>query len=330
SAGKSSNETIATQRKETTNIPAKRAKLSVGTSLTNQPSPAADTKLPQTDTVDMHGQFIKGKVTDYELYSNRATKQLGIENDLQYGNLHKDGTVKTVAMTENLDMYVEGVSSKKSFRGNNNKIESEEGIRRSSPIIALPAGIESSGARVKIEREYNNDGMGNTRISPDLTAVLKRAAGIDDTEMGSVENSSVQAQQSPSSEDSGGGNFGPDATATAVANRIHLSPGLSLTGYMSAPPSRQSVLCPICGRLISQRRNLNQHMRIHQMVTMDDGSNQAESPQMSVDNVQARCRMNSRIPRARLQQMEDLNNAEVITEDPVVLPIEPKIEPHYS
>ena len=122
---------------------------------------------------------------------------MGIENDLHYGSLQKESTPKSVAMTESLDMYVEGVSSKKSSRGSNSKIECEEGVRRSSPIMALPAGIDSiptGGARVKIEREHNNEGTGNTRISPDLTAVLKRAAGIEDMELGSVDNSAVQGE----------------------------------------------------------------------------------------------------------------------------------------
>ena len=160
--------------------------------LTSQPLPAAD-KLPQTETVDMHGHFMKGKISDYELYTNRGTKQMGIENDIHYGNLQKESTPKGIAMSESLEMYVEGVAPKKSSRGNNSKIESEEGICRSSPIIPLPATIDS-GMRVKIEREHVSDGSGNTRISPDLAAVLKRTGGIEDMEVGSAENSVAQGK----------------------------------------------------------------------------------------------------------------------------------------
>ena len=117
-----------------------------------------------------------------------------------------------------------------------------------------------------------------------------------------------------------------------------MSAGLSLTGCMTAPPSRQSVLCPVCGRLISQRRNLNQHMRTHQMITTDDVSNHAEMPQVSVlpmEHVQIRYGTSSRASRngvnRPLQQMEEMSNApEIIISDPISINIEHKTEPHYS
>jgi hypothetical protein len=59
--------------------------------------------------------------------------------------------------------------------------------------------------------------------------------------------------------------------------------GLSLIGCSATPPSRQSVLCPVCGRLISQRRNLNQHMRTHQMAAGEDRNlDHTELAQVSV------------------------------------------------
>jgi hypothetical protein len=51
----------------------------------------------------------------------------------------------------------------------------------------------STGTKVKIERElHNSEGTGHARISPDLASVLKRAAGIEDMELGNSENSAVQ------------------------------------------------------------------------------------------------------------------------------------------
>ncbi|PSN34491.1 hypothetical protein C0J52_15807 [Blattella germanica] len=270
SGGKSSNETVPTQKKEATTTAAKRAKLSthasVGALLTNQPPPASDAKLPQTETVDMHGHYLKGKVSEYEVYANRTTKQMNIENDLHYGNIQKENGPKTLPMSESLDLYVESIPPKKSTRGNNHKAESEDGMRRTSPILALSAAMDStptSGTRVKIERENNSDGSGNTRISPDLSAVLKRAAA---------------AQQSPSSDDSGGGNYGPDATAaTVAANRIHLSPGphFSSLKLSSSSPSTSNRLSPgtklfatclVCGKQLSNQYNLRVHMETHQNV----------------------------------------------------------------
>ncbi|XP_069671622.1 protein tramtrack, beta isoform-like isoform X2 [Periplaneta americana] len=350
SAGKLGNNETAPSPKKETMSSAKRAKMSthasVGPLLANQ-SPAADAKLPQTETVDIHGHFLKGKVSEYEIYggtASRTTKQLNIENDLHYGNLQKESCPKTMAMSDSMDLYVENIPSKKSARGTVTKTEPEEGMRRSSPIMGLSTNIDNStvgGNRVKIERDHN-EGTGNTRISPDLAAVLKRATGIEDMELGSVENSAVQAQQSPSSEDSGGGNFGPDSAATAAAtNRIHLSPGLSLTGCPSTPPSRQSVACPVCGRLISQRRNLSQHMRTHQMV-LSDVNNHAEPAQVSVlplDHVQARYGSRSRTtinhqtrPQHSMEEVvaPESSAGESIHGTVGMLSLDPSSQPHYS
>ena len=85
------------------------------------------------------------------------------------------------------------------------------------------------------------------------------------------------AQQSPSSEDSGGGSFGPDATASAAANRIHLSPGphFSSLKLSSSSPSTSSRLSPgtklfatclVCGKQLSNQYNLRVHMETHQNV----------------------------------------------------------------
>jgi hypothetical protein len=78
---------------------------------------------------------------------------------------------------------------------------------------------------------------------------------------------------------------------------VCLFAGLSLTGCPTTPPSRQSVLCPVCGRLISQRRNLNQHMRTHQMAADDRIMDHAELAQVSVlpvNHVSARYASGSR------------------------------------
>ncbi|PNF17234.1 hypothetical protein B7P43_G05229 [Cryptotermes secundus] len=295
SAGKlSGNETAPSSKKEATTSSAKRVKIStnpaIGPVLSNQ-SPAAEMKPPQAETVDIHGHFMKAKLTEYEMYGgsgSQITKQLSNESDLHYGNLQKEGGTKKLVMSDSLDLYVENIPSKKSVRGANSKMETEDTVCQSPSILGLPLSIDNSattGTKVKIEREpHNNEGSGHARISPDLASVLKRAAGIEDMELGSSDNSAVHAQHSPSSEDSSGGNFGPDAAATAAAaNRIHLSPGLSLTGCPATPPSRQSVLCPVCGRLISQRRNLNQHMRTHQMATGEDRTlDHTELAQVSV------------------------------------------------
>lgn len=83
---------------------------------------------------------------------------------------------------------------------------------------------------------------------------------------------------------------------------MSLFTGLSLTGCPTTPPSRQSVLCPVCGRLISQRRNLNQHMRTHQMAAGDERiMDHAELAQVSVlpvNHVQARYAPGSRSVRS--------------------------------
>jgi hypothetical protein len=47
---------------------------------------------------------------------------------------------------------------------------------------------------VKIEREHNSEGTLHTRISPDLASVLKRAAGIEDMELGNAENSTIHGE----------------------------------------------------------------------------------------------------------------------------------------
>lgn len=170
-----------------------------GTLLSNQ-SPAVEMKLPQAETVDVHGHFMKTKLTEYEMYGgngSRTVKQLSVENDLHYGAVQKEGGMKTVAMPENLDLYVEGIPAKKSARGVSSKMETEDSLHQSSPILGLPSSIENSasgGTRVKIEREHNSEGTGNSRISPDLAAVLKRAAGIEDMELGSAENSAVHGK----------------------------------------------------------------------------------------------------------------------------------------
>ncbi|XP_069671630.1 protein tramtrack, beta isoform-like isoform X3 [Periplaneta americana] len=317
SAGKLGNNETAPSPKKETMSSAKRAKMSthasVGPLLANQ-SPAADAKLPQTETVDIHGHFLKGKVSEYEIYggtASRTTKQLNIENDLHYGNLQKESCPKTMAMSDSMDLYVENIPSKKSARGTVTKTEPEEGMRRSSPIMGLSTNIDNStvgGNRVKIERDHN-EGTGNTRISPDLAAVLKRATGIEDMELGSVENSAVQ--------------------------------GLSLTGCPSTPPSRQSVACPVCGRLISQRRNLSQHMRTHQMV-LSDVNNHAEPAQVSVlplDHVQARYGSRSRTtinhqtrPQHSMEEVvaPESSAGESIHGTVGMLSLDPSSQPHYS
>jgi len=87
------------------------------------------------------------------------------------------------------------------------------------------------------------------------------------------------AEQSPSSEDSSGGNFGPDAAATAAAtNRIHLSPGphfstLKLSSSSPSTPHTASTTtgklfatCLVCGKQLSNQYNLRVHMETHQNV----------------------------------------------------------------
>lgn len=286
SAGKLGNNEAAPSPKKEPMSSAKRAKMSthasVGPLLTNQ-SPAADAQLPQTETVDIHGHFLKGKVSEYELYggtASRITKQLNIENGLHYGNMQKESGTKTMAMSDSMDLYIENIPSKKSARGTVTKTEPEDGMRRSSPIMGLSTNIDNSsttgGNRVKIERDHSSEGTGNARISPDLAAVLKRATGIEDMELGNVENSAAQAQQSPSSEDSGGGNFGPDSAATAAAtNRIQLSPGphfstLKLSSSSPSTPSTSTgklfATCLVCGKQLSNQYNLRVHMETHQNV----------------------------------------------------------------
>lgn len=86
------------------------------------------------------------------------------------------------------------------------------------------------------------------------------------------------AQQSPSSEDSGGGNFGPDAATMAAANRIHLSPGPHFSNFKlsSSCPStphtaststgKLFATCLVCGKQLSNQYNLRVHMETHQNV----------------------------------------------------------------
>jgi hypothetical protein len=168
--------------------------------LTSNQSPAAETKPPQAETVDVHGHFMKTKLAEYEMYGgngSQTTRQLSIESDLHYGNVQKEGGTKTVAMSESLDLYVENIPSKKSARSANSKVETEDTMHRSSPILGLPMSIDisaASGTRVKIEQEHNSEGAGNTRISPDFASVLKRAAGIEDMELGNAENSAVHGE----------------------------------------------------------------------------------------------------------------------------------------
>jgi hypothetical protein len=204
SAGKlGGNETLPSPKKEGTPSSAKRVRMSTNTPggpfLSNQ-SPAAEMRPPQAETVDIHGHFMQTKLSDYEMYGgsgNQSTKQLSIENDIHYGNLQKEGGTKKVTMSENLDLYVESIPSKKLSRSANSKPETEDTVRRSSPLLGLPLSIESSatsGTRVKIEREHNSEGTLHTRISPDLASVLKRAAGIEDMELGSAENSTIHGE----------------------------------------------------------------------------------------------------------------------------------------
>ncbi|PSN34490.1 hypothetical protein C0J52_15808 [Blattella germanica] len=102
--------------------------------------------------------------------------------------------------------------------------------------------------------------------------------------------------------------------------------GLSLTGCTSTPPSRQSVQCPVCGRLISQRRNLNQHLRTHQTASTDEGSMHSEAPQVTVlpvDNVQIRYGRSSKVAiihQLRPLQVDDVGNgSEVIVPESVMM-----------
>lgn len=204
SAGKlGGNETVPLSKKEGTTASAKRVRMSTSASagpfLSNQ-SPTAEMKLPQAETVDIHGHFMQTKLSDYEMYGgsgNQTTKQLSNENDIHYGNLQKEGGTKKVTMSENLDLYVESIPSKKSGRGASSKLETEDTVRRSPPILGLPLSIDTSansGTRVKTEREPNSEGTLHSRISADLASVLKRAAGIEDMELGSAENSTIHGE----------------------------------------------------------------------------------------------------------------------------------------
>lgn len=130
------------------------------------------------------------------------------------------------------------------------------------------------------------------------------------------------------------------------ATPVFLFTGLSLTGCPTAPPSRQSVLCPVCGRLISQRRNLNQHMRTHQMAAGDDRiMDHPELAQVSVlplTHVQARYATGSRSMRSTanhqahpLQPSEEGSIAESDTNESVhgttaVNTLTPTSQPHYN
>jgi hypothetical protein len=71
-------------------------------------------------------------------------------------------------------------------------------VCQSSSALGLPLSIDNSastGTKVKIEREqHNSEGTGHARISPDLASVLKRAAGIEDMELGNAENSAVHGE----------------------------------------------------------------------------------------------------------------------------------------
>jgi len=202
SAGKvGGNETVPSSKKEGSASSAKRVKMSAsapaGPFLSNQ-SPTAEMKPPQAETVDIHGHFMQTKLSEYDMYGgsgNQTTKQLTIENDVHYGNLQKEGGTKKVTMSENLDLYVESIPSKKSARSANSKAETESTVRRSSPILGLPLSIDSSatsGTRVKVE--HNSEGTLHTGISPDLASVLKRAAGIEDMELGNAENSTIHGE----------------------------------------------------------------------------------------------------------------------------------------
>lgn len=158
-------------------------------------------KPPQAETVDIHGHFMKAKLTEYEMYGgsgSQITKQLSNESDLHYGNVQKEGGTKKLAMSDSLDLYVENIPSKKSVRGANSKMETEDTMCQSSSILGLPLSIDNSattGTKVKIEREqHNSEGPGHARISPDLASVLKRAAGIEDMELGSSDNSAVHGE----------------------------------------------------------------------------------------------------------------------------------------
>lgn len=121
--------------------------------------------------------------------------------------------------------------------------------------------------------------------------------------------------------------------------------GLSLTGCPATPPSRQSVLCPVCGRLISQRRNLNQHMRTHQMAADDRNMDHAELSHVSVlpiDHVQMHCATRSRSMRSTAshqscpsQSVEEGSTPESGTSEsvlatPAMLTLKHTPQPHYS
>lgn len=124
-----------------------------------------------------------------------------------------------------------------------------------------------------------------------------------------------------------------------------LSTGLSLTGCPATPPSRQSVLCPVCGRLISQRRNLNQHMRTHQMAADDRTMDHAELAQVSVlpvEHVQVRYATGSRSMRSTASHqscpphsVEEGSTPESGTPESVhgttaMLTLKHTSQPHYS
>jgi hypothetical protein len=199
SAGRlSGNETVPPSKKEVNTSSAKRAKVSanvaIGPMLSNQ-SPAAEMKPPQAETVDIHGHFMKAKLPEYEMYGGNGSQ---ITNDIHYDNPQKEGGTKKMAMTDGLDLYVENIPSKKSVRGANSKMETEDTMCQSSSILGLPLSIDNSastGTKVKIEREqHNSEGTGHARVSPDLASVLKRAAGIEDMELGNSENSAVQGE----------------------------------------------------------------------------------------------------------------------------------------
>lgn len=204
SAGKlSGNETVPTSKKDPHTSSAKRVKVSanvaIGPLLSNQ-SPA-EMKPPQAETVDIHGHFMRAKITEYEMYGgsgSQITKQLSNENDVHYGNVQKEGGAKKMAMSDGLDLYVENIPSKKSVHGANSKMETDDTVCQSSSALGLPLSIDNSastGTKVKIEREqHNSEGTGHARISPDLASVLKRAAGIEDMELGNAENSAVHGE----------------------------------------------------------------------------------------------------------------------------------------
>ncbi|XP_067003560.2 protein abrupt [Anabrus simplex] len=217
----------------------------------------------QSEVVDMAVNSMKAKNSDFELFGNgnRATtncRKSAFENDSVYKSTSREEVVKPKSVTENMEPFI-GVS--KSNRCNKvvPQLETElmhymEDMVNTSPKPDL--GTDET--KVKCE--------------PEVSLSCSSAEGSVNHSLPITENEVVPDQRSTSSDDSGGGGGGGSTCNSfgieASGDRIQLNQGVTLTatrGYSSLPPSRQSVTCPICRRVISQKRNLNMHLRTHQI-----------------------------------------------------------------